>query len=339
MKQYKITQNDSNQRLDKFLKKLFPNANNSLIYKLNRKEKIKIKSSDSEDKFKKRDNEYRLQIWDEVKIFLSEEEYSTLTEKKQMQDIWKHTNEKLDKKDIVYEDNDILVINKNPGINVHPWDHKTKESNIIYQVQDYLWDKLNSLTFKPSLIHRIDRDTSWLLLIWKQKDILTKLVSDFKNHEKIKKTYYAIVIWKLSRRKWTIKKNLLRIEDAKDENKVRVDENWQTAVTHYHTIKEHILQTKEWVIILTELEIQIETWRMHQIRVHMANLWNPVLWDKAYWDKKINWFFAKNYWFKRHALHAWKINFFHYGRDKKMELMANIKDDLVLFLESLKNIN
>jgi 23S rRNA-/tRNA-specific pseudouridylate synthase len=61
-------------------------------------------------------------------------------------------------------------------------------------VQDYLGDKLNSLTFKPSLIHRIDRDTSGILMIAKKKDILSRLVNDFKSHEKVKKTYYAIVL-------------------------------------------------------------------------------------------------------------------------------------------------
>jgi len=337
MKLFKITENDANQRLDKFLKKLFPNALRSLIYKINRKDKIKIKSI-WEDKFKRQDNEYKLQIWDEIRIFLSDSEFEELSSQKQ--DISKQTkvSEKqiFDPKTIVYEDADLLVVNKNPGINVHPWDHKTKESNLIIQIQDYLWDKLNSLTFKPSLIHRIDRNTSWLLLIWKKKDILTRLVDDFKDHKKVKKTYYAIVLGKLSRKKWTIKAPLLRIENATNEAKVRVDNAWLSAVTHYNTIKEHILQTKEWAIVLTELEIEIETWRMHQIRVHMASLWNPVLADKVYWDKKINSFLDRNYGLDRQALHAHKIEFFHYGRDKTMTLEAKIKDDLVEFIEKIK---
>ena len=108
------------------------------------------------------------------------------------------------------------------------------------QIQDYLWDKLNSLTFRPSLIHRIDRDTSWILMIAKKKDILTKLVSDFKGHEKVKKTYYAIVLWKMSRKEWTITKKLLRIEWATNENKVQVSDKWLTAITHYKLLKEDL---------------------------------------------------------------------------------------------------
>jgi RluA family pseudouridine synthase len=244
----------------------------------------------------------------------------------------KNSKEKFNKKDIVFEDKDLLIINKNPWINVHPWDYKTKESNVISQVQDYLWDRLNSLTFKPSLIHRIDRDTSGILMIGKTKNMLTKLVSDFKNHKKVKKIYYAIVFWKLSRKKWVIKKKLLRIEWAKNENKVQVSDKGQEAVTHYSVLKEHSIKTKEWNQILTELEIEIETGRMHQIRVHMASIWNPIVWDKIYWDKRLNSFFKRNFLLKRQALHAWKIEFFHYWRDKKMKLEARMKDDLVKFL-------
>lgn len=349
MKQFKITENDANQRLDKFLKKLFPNATRSLIYKFNRKDKIKVKSLpllggdlEGASKFKKRDNEYKLQIWDEVKIFLSDDEFKTLTKKPPLSTLLSKEGKVngvsrggLDKKDIVFEDGDLLVVNKNPGINVHPGDHKTKESNLISQVQDYLWDKLNSLTFKPSLIHRIDRDTSGILMIGKKKDMLTRMVSDFKDHKKVKKSYYAIVLGRLSHREGTIKKNLLRVENANAEAKVRVDDKGQSAVTHYKLIAEHIVKVTNWDIILSELEIQIETGRMHQIRVHLASIWNPVVWDKAYWDKKINSYLERSYWLSRQALHAWKIEFFHYGRNKKMLLAAKIKDDLVRFVDTI----
>ncbi len=336
MKQFKIWENDSKQRLDKFLKKLFPRATRSLIYKFNRKDKIKIRFDWSQGKFKKRDNEYKLQVWDDIKIYISDKDFVELSKPEKEPIDTKNKFDKFNKKDVVFEDNDLLIINKNPWINVHPWDHKTKQSNVIFQVQDYLWDKLNSLTFKPSLIHRIDRDTSGILMIWKTKNILTKLVSSFKNHKKIKKTYYAIVLWKLSRKKASIKKSLLRIENAKNENKVQVSDKGQTAITHYKSLKEHILQTSQWVQILTEIEVEIETWRMHQIRVHMASIWNPIIWDKTYWDKKLNSFFERNYWLKRHALHAWKIEFFHYNKNKTMKFEARIKDDLIYFIKKIK---
>lgn len=326
MKQFTITENDAGQRLDKFLKKIFPNASASLVYKINRKNKIKING-------KKQDNEYKLQIGEEIKIFLQDDEFKTLSEKAQEKKI--ESREKFDTKNIVYEDGDILVINKEPGINVHPWDYKTKESNIIAQIQDYLWDKLNSLTFKPSLVHRIDRDTSGILIIGKKKDILTKLVSDFKEHKKIQKVYYAIVLWKLPSTSWKIDKKLLRIEWAKNEDKVQVSEKWQVAISHYKVLKEHILKTPSWDQIISEVEVEILTGRMHQIRVHLASLWTPILGDNKYGNKPFNTYIAKNFWLERQALHAWKIQFFHYWKQKNQRLEAKIKKDLTKFINEL----
>lgn len=354
MKLYTISENDADQRLDRFLKKLLPNAAKTLIFKINRKEKIKVLSVQPEIskntphpqplslggegskviwKFRKKDNEYKIQIGDQIKIFLTDSEFEELQKVEIKTEILAWVA--LDKKDIAYEDAHLLVLNKNPGMNVHPGDHKTKESNVIAQVQDYLWASYNSLTFKPSLIHRIDRDTSGILMIAKQKQILTQLVNDFKSHTKVKKTYYAIVLWKLSRSWWTIKKNLLRIENAKNESKIQVNEAGQTAVSHYKKIAEHTINIWGKNIDLTEVEVQIETGRMHQIRVHMAHIWNPIICDKAYGNKQINALIQRQYGLRRQALHAWKIDFFHYGRNKQMGLTAKLKADIQEFLNKI----
>lgn len=330
----KIEENDANQRLDKFLKKLFINATRALIYKFNRKWKIKVKVL-WDDWFKKRDNEFKLSIWDEVKLFLSDKDIKELSEEKKEEKF--SLDNKFNKKDIVFEDWELFIINKSSWINVHPWDFKSKEVSIIQQVQDYLWEKLNSLTFKPSLIHRIDRDTSWILMIAKKKDILSKLVEDFKNHKKIKKTYLAICFWKLPQKSWTINKKLLRIENAQDRNKVEInEEKWQRAVSHYKFIEELVVKTKNWNQNISVVEVEIETWRMHQIRVHLDSIKCPIIWDKAYWNKSLNHYFEKEYWVKRQMLHAYKIDFFHYWRKKNMELTAKMKDDMQKFLNKLK---
>jgi len=329
----KIEENDANQRLDKFLKKLFINATRALIYKFNRKWKIKVKQV-WDDWFKKRDNEFKLTRWDEVKLFLTDKDIKELSEERKEERI--SLDNKFNKKDIVFEDSDLFIINKSSWVNVHPWDFKSKEVSIIQQVQDYLWKKLNSLTFKPSLVHRIDRDTSGLLIIAKKKDILSKLVEDFKNHKKIRKTYLAICFGKLPQKSWTITKKLLRIENAQNRNKVEISEKGQTAISHYKLVEEFVVKTKNWNQNISVVEVQIETGRMHQIRVHLASIKCPIIWDKTYWNKSLNHYFEREFNIKRQMLHAYKIEFFHYWRKKNMQLQARIKKDMQDFLEKIK---
>lgn len=324
MKQFTIEENDANQRLDKFLKKLFPSATRSLIYKLNRKGNIKIN-------WKKQDNEYKLQIWEEIKIFVSDDDFVKMSAeeiKESQAEI--SGKEKLDKKDIVFEDAGLLVVNKNPGINVHPGDHKTKELSLIALVQDYFSGKLDSLTFKPSLVHRIDRDTSGIIMIAKKKNVLDSMLSQLQNN-KIKKTYFTIVFGKLPAKSGTINKRLKRIEWATKEDKVQVRDDWQVAVTHYKVIDEK----KAWDLIISSLEVTIETGRMHQIRVHMASMWIPIVWDDKYWDKKLNSFIKRNYGLWRQALHSWKTEFINPSSNKEIKLEARLKEDLTKFLNSL----
>jgi 23S rRNA-/tRNA-specific pseudouridylate synthase len=191
LKQFSITSNDADQRLDKFLKKLFPNATLSFIYKLNRKGNIKIITQ--EKKKTKQDNEYKLCTGESVQVFLSDTDLQDLM-RKQKQIPVTPVSEKLSKKDIIFQDDFLLVLNKNPGQNVHPADHKSKEISVIEQANDYLGERFSSLTFKPSLIHRIDRDTSGIVMIAKEKQTLTKLSTEFKNKKNLRKIYFAIVL-------------------------------------------------------------------------------------------------------------------------------------------------
>lgn len=343
-----IEENDAHQRLDKFLKKLFVNATRALIYKFNRKGKIKVKQfhphslpfegEGIEQWFKKRDNEFKLWVWDKIKFFISDADIEELTKKitPTTSFLMRETEQKFNKKDIVFEDGDLFIVNKPSGINVHPWDFKSKEVSLIQQVQDYLGEKLNSLTFKPSLIHRIDRDTSGILMIAKKKQILSQLVSDFKKHSQIKKIYLAVVFGKLPQKSGTITKKLLRIENAKNRNKVELNEQWgQTAISHYKVIKEYSVQTDNWWQNISTVEVEIETGRMHQIRVHLASLKCPIIWDKSYGNKSLNYYFEKEFWVNRQMLHAYKISFFHYGRKKEMELQAQLKEDMQDFLRKM----
>jgi len=333
MKSYLITSNDADQRLDKFLKKLLPNASLSYIYKLIRKGNIKVITL--QWKKTKQDKDYKLLQWEQVHIFLSDEDIAELqrTEKQKSFISWE---QKLLKPDIVFEDENLLIVNKNSSVNVHPGDHKSEEVSLIEQVHDYYAGKLDSLTFKPSLIHRIDRDTSWIIMIAKSKHTLTKLSDDFKKHDALKKTYFCIVLWKVSRRSWTITKKLKRIENAKAENKVQVSESGLEAITHYKVLDEYSIKLPQGEQIISTLEVTIETGRMHQIRVHMQALWNPILWDKNYWDKQLNSYFSKHYNIIRQMLHAWKIDFFHPAKKQRVKVTAKLKKDMQDFINILQ---
>ncbi len=319
MKQFTITANDANQRLDKFLKKLMPNAALSLIYKLNRKNSVKVNR-------KREDNEYKLEEGDSVELFIKDEEYALLTAVNKP--VSSNPNkERLSPKDIVYEDGDLLIVNKNPGTIVHPGDFKTTELSLIAQVQDYLGDKLSSLTFKPSLIHRIDKDTSGIVMIAKTKPSLDVMLKALQSN-KIEKVYLAVCLGKPPETRGIIRKKLRRLEHAERENKIVVDEEGgQTAITHYQVLETGIHGKYSLV------ECTLETGRMHQIRVHLAALGCPVLGDNTYGNKQENAFAKRTYNIGRQLLHASRISFSHPSKKVSVSYTARLKDDMETLLK------
>jgi RluA family pseudouridine synthase len=335
---------DAGQRLDRFVRKYLPSAPLGGIFKMIRTGKIKVDT-------KKKDGTYKLELWDEVSFWLTDNEMAAWqiqdTSEKAMSsilgDINDTTPETIEKQrialDILYEDEYLMVVNKPPGINVHAGDHKTTESNIIDQVQDYLAWRYDSLTFRPSLVHRIDRDTSGCLLIAKDKWVLEMLLAELQAHD-MEKVYHTIVAWVLIKRQDTIRARLLRIPDAKNEAKVRVDDTGQSATTHYSALMNYEL----WIVWLQKsknltcslLECRIETGRTHQIRVHMAHIGHPVLGDKAYGDKSINSYARRDLGITRQLLHAQSLTFIHPKTRKKLTIEAPYPPDFLSIVSSSK---
>ena len=315
---------DAGQRLDRFVRKYLPSAPLGAIFKMLRTGKIKVNA-------KKKDQTYKLELWDEVSFWLTDTEMEGFVQEAK----WKIQNEKIDtwdiqnqapKLSILYEDEYLMVVNKPPGINVHAGDHKTTESNIIDQVQDYLQGRYDSLTFRPALVHRIDRDTSGCLLIAKDKWALETLLTELQAHD-MEKVYHAIVVWAPIKRQDTIRARLLRIPDAKNEAKVRVDEAGQSAITHY-TVLQAFSTNQPFSLI----ECRIETGRTHQIRVHMAYIGHPVLGDKAYGDRSINSYIRRDLAITRQLLHAQSLTFVHPKTRKKLTVVAPYPSDFLSIL-------
>lgn len=319
MQQFTVTTNDAGQRMDRFVKKLLPNGALSLIYKMNRKNRIKVNGS-------KVPIEHRLEVGDEISLYLPDEEFLVLRRTEAPIKPGQR-RDPLNPKDIVYEDAHLLLVNKNPGINVHPGDHKTSENSLIEQVQDYLGNKLVSLTFRPALVHRIDRNTSGLIMIAKTKPSLDHMMEALQAH-KIEKKYLAVCIGTPKEAQGTIRAPLTRIENAKNENKVVVDPEGQKAVTHYK-----VLETSpdgKYSLV----ECRLETGRMHQIRVHMASIGTPVLGDIAYGDKTENLDASKKFGVKRQFLHASEVSFVHPKKGVPVRFRARLKQDMEEFLRA-----
>ncbi len=187
---------------------------------------------------KKKPETYKIEIDDEITFWLTDDELRLLQASEDSKNgvLTQKIQREQKKLQVLYEDDFLMVINKSPGMNVHPGDHKTDEVSLIDLVHDELKGKYDSHTFKPALVHRIDRDTSGCILIAKEKATLEALLESLQS-QKIEKIYHAIVVGIPNKNEGTIRHKLLRIENAKNEAKVRVDESGQSAVTHYKILK------------------------------------------------------------------------------------------------------
>ena len=220
------------------------------------------------------------------------------------------------KLDIMYQDTDVAVINKYPGMVVHPAHGHysgTLVNAILFQIKDL--SGING-EIRPGIVHRLDKDTSGLVIIAKNDRSHTVLSDMFKNKE-VKKTYLAIVKGKVINNIGRIETNIGR--DNKDRKKMAVIENdniGKVAITNYKVIDSNDKYSL--------LEVNIETGRTHQIRVHMKYIGHPILGDSVYGksDKKNT----------RQMLHAYKLEFDHPITSKKMILKAPLPKD---FLDAL----
>jgi 23S rRNA pseudouridine955/2504/2580 synthase len=310
---------DADQRIDKFLRKYLPNAPLGGIFKWLRTGKVKVNE-------KKVDQNYRILLDDTIALYFTEWEIAAFQYQKESASSQGKSTER-EAIEILYEDEYLLIANKPSGMNVHPSDHKSSEVSLIERIQDTLGGNYNTLSFKPSLVHRIDRDTSGCIIIAKEKKALEKLLFELQNW-RIEKKYHTIVIWTPKEKNGVIDQKLLRIENAKDEAKVRIDANWLTAVTHYRTIKENIKNK------YSLLECEIETGRTHQIRVHMSYLGTPILGDKAYGNSKENSFARREYHIERQLLHAYSLSFLHPISHKTLTIIAPYWRDMDEFIKN-----
>ena len=239
---------------------------------------------------------------------------------------------------ILYDDNDLIVINKSPGVVVHPGAgnyEKTIVNGLLYKYQNNLSSIGGKL--RPGIVHRIDKDTSGVIVVAKNDNAHINLSKQFSSHT-IKRVYEALIWGSLRPLNGKIVENISRSIKNRQLMAVRKDKG-KKAITNYKTIK--IFQNAN-VPKISLIECKLETGRTHQIRVHMNYKGNPILGDKSYGklkkkfkkidlniEKKINSF-------NRQALHAKILGFIHPKTQKKIFFEAKRPKDFDMLIKSLE---
>lgn len=283
-----ITNNEAGQRTDKFLRKLLPQTPLGEIYKMLRTKKIKINGKKTEPK-------YQLQVNDIINI------YQEITVKKAAKipqsDNWHNLK-------IIYEDQEILIVDKPCGILTHPAARQEKNS-LIQQCLSYLAEKQEYLpeqetTFTPAACNRLDRNTSGLVIIAKTFPAL-QTVNALIREKKISKYYLALV-------KGSIKQSgEIKGFLSKDQttNTVKVHAESKPESKEIHTFYQPLF-TNDFASLL---EINLLTGRTHQIRAHLASIGHPLAGDRKYGEANFNQYFLEKYHLKHQFLHAYKLVF------------------------------
>lgn len=288
------------ERVDIYLSALLNDFSRSYVQKLIDKWNVKIN-------WKVVTKNVKIDNRDEIEVFIS-------TEK-----LW--VNAENISLDIIYEDENIAIINKDAWINSHPTPGEegktwTLVNALLYHIKD-----LSSIGWveRPWIVHRLDKDTSGLIMIAKNDKMMHYLQNVIKERKKIWKYYLAIVSGIIKENEFKIESFIWRHRTDKTKMTSKNPINPKLAISFVKVLD--YLGGK-----YTLVEVKIETWRTHQIRVHLSSIWFPIIWDKVYGDKKVNEEVLKKYWLERQALHSHKLEIELYW--EKREFVWELKDDM-----------
>lgn len=268
MKEIFIKENDANQRVDKFVIKSFPKLSTSEVYKYIRKKRVKINN-------KRCEASNRLSVGDVIQLYINDDLL-----KQELDLKFLNSNNQLD---VIYEDENILIVNKPVGLIVHE-DDKEKIDTLVNRIKKYLYvngdfNPSSEQSFAPALVNRIDRNTEGLVVAAKNAQALRILNEKFRDRE-LKKFYLCLTQGKFKNKTGILNHYLIK-DEAK--NKVYVsdkpEKNSKKISTKYRVVEE-LKNNKNLVNSITEIELL--TGRSHQIRAHMAYIGHPLVGDIKY---------------------------------------------------------
>ena len=318
-----VDKNSNGKRLDVFLTENISHLTRSFLKRLIEKEQVelnkKILTSPST----------KVKVKDQISININTENDEQNIKPKKIE------------LDIVYEDNDILVINKPKGMVVHPGAgnyENTLVNALLFKYKKKLSDVNGPL--RPGIVHRIDKETSGLLVIAKNNLAHSNLGEQFSNHSIERK--YLCLAWGIIR-PLNGKISTLISRDKKNRQLMTVSEiNGKKAITNYKTIK--VFNIKD-IPKISLLECELETGRTHQIRVHLKYKGTSLLGDKKYGKKNIKFKKINNDFFIRlnklsgQALHAKTLGFVHPKTKKWMNFNSELPDGFKKILNLLENLS
>lgn len=296
MRVYKIGALEANQRLDKYLHKLLKEAGNGFIFKMLRKKNITLNG-------KKALGNEQLKVGDEVKLFMADETIDKfsghLPNEPMDTSEYEVAYKKFSQIEIVYEDENILLINKPAGLLSQKAEANDKSCNewlIGYLLSKGEITKEVLNTFKPSVCNRLDRNTSGLLICGKTllgSQVMSKLIKE-RSIRKFYRTFVKGCFDKNKHMKGYLKKDNLT-------NKVTILKEWAEGLEPIETVFIPLESGKK----LSYIEVELITGKPHQIRAHIASENHPILGDYKYGDAKFN----QNTTIKHQLLHAYRLEF------------------------------
>lgn len=290
MKSFEIKANDAGQRLDKFIRKGMPNLPQSLMYKYIRKKRIKVNN-------KRAEISTILQVGDVVDMYINDEFFV----KPETRYDFTGAPSKLD---ILYEDENIMLLDKKAGLLCHPDDREyvdtliTRIKKYLYEKGEYKPDEENSFT--PALVNRIDRNTGGIVIAAKNAESLRIMNAQMKQRTNLKKFYLCVCHGIMERDSGLLEGYLLKDEK---KNNVKILKHPCEGAKEIRT--KYKVLGRDYDKQLSLVEVELMTGRTHQIRAHFASIGHPLLGDGKYGTNKLN----KDFGYRKQCLYSYKLVF------------------------------